>query len=585
MNEINRTITVNGVNLHVREWNPEAQPTIVMVHGYPDSSHVWDATAQLLAERFHVVVYDVRGAGESDAPKHTKAYSLEHLAGDFRAVINAVSPKRAVHLVAHDWGSIQSWESVSDPAMASRIASYTSISGPSLDHTGYWIGQRLKSGKPSEYHKVVNQLIHSWYIGAFHLPGFAPALWNTGLDKLWPSILERVEGVGEACPNPSQRKDGVTGVRLYRANMSQRLTAPQEKRTTVPVQLIVPERDKFVTVELLDDLYKWVPRLWREDVDAGHWLQVSHPQLVVDRVSRFVDFIESGADDNEAPVALRRLQTDDQRKKYSGKLALVTGAGNGIGRETLLALAEQGADVIGIDIDPVALDRSIELAQLLGANAQAHVMDVSDAAAWEAFAAELEANNDSPSILVNNAGIGMAGPFLETSAKDWEKILGVNLWSVIHGSRLFGQQMAKAGRRATIVNVASAAAFTPTRTMTAYSTTKAAVRMLSDCMRADLADSGIRVITVCPGIVNSGITDRSNFVGQDEAGENQKRARASALYARRNLSPKAVASGILDAIDGSNDEVLVGVEAYGLNWLGRFAPKLARRIARYDLAG
>ncbi len=579
-----RFVHSEGIRLRVREWSRNKKTTVLLVHGYPDSSHIWDATAALLARHYHVVAYDVRGAGESDAPESLREYTLAHLAADFQAVIDAVSPTSPVHLVAHDWGSIQSWEPVTDPAFAERIASFTSISGPCLDHVGHWIAQRLKSGRPDQIAQVGGQLLHSWYIAAFQIPALAPALWNRGLDKYWPRLLERVEGITEPHANPTQRKDGAIGVRLYRANMIQRLSAPRTRHTTVPVQLIVPTQDSFVTTELLDDLHQWAPRLWREDVDAGHWIPLSHPELVASRVQRFVDFIQSGVTDENAPAALYRRRVQGPRKALSGKLAIVTGAGNGIGRQTLLKLAAAGADVIGVDIAPDTLQRSLDEATALGVHARGRQMDVSQTAQWNEFVADVASREGTPDILVNNAGIGMAGRFLDTEQQDWERILGVNLWSVINGSRLFGRMMRDDHNGGVIVNVASAAAFAPSRTMSAYSTTKAAVRMLTDCIRADMADAGIRVISVCPGVINTGITDRSRFVGENAENEQAKRARASALYARRNLGPEAVATGILNAILQQKDEVLVGVEAHGMNWLGRFAPGLARRLAQVDLA-
>lgn len=154
---------------------------------------------------------------------------------------------------------------------------------------------------------------------------------------------------------------------------------------------------------------------------------------------------------------------------------------------------------------------------------------------------------------------------------------------MIHGSRLFARRMLDAGKSGYIVNVASAAAFSPSRSMTAYATTKAAVRVLSDCMRADPAEDDIHVVTVCPGFINTGITDRSTFVGTSEAEQAAKRARVSKLYARRNPGPKAVAGGIIRAVQDNRGEMWVGAEARGLNWIGRFTPRLARRLARMDL--
>lgn len=573
------------VELAVKVYGEAGKPVVVLVHGYPDSSHVWNKVVGPLSARYRVAAYDVRGAGESTAPMHTKAYELEHLVADLAAVVDTVSPDKPIHLVAHDWGSIQSWEAVTTGRLKGRIASYTSISGPSLDHAGYWVMQRLRSGAPADVAKLATQLLHSWYIGAFHLPLAAPMAWKLGLDQLWPKLLERMEGIrteGVA----SQVKDGTHGLNLYRANVGQRLLAPRERRTSVPVQLVVPTRDRFVTLELLEDVGQWVDQLWRRDVAAGHWLQLSHPELVMRYVSEFVDYIEGG----EEPAGLHRARVtsngaaDKSKKPHAGKLAIVTGAGSGIGRETLLALAEAGAEVVAADIDLAAAQRSAELAELLGAVAHARKVDVGDAKAMEAFANWVAEELGAPDIVVNNAGIGLAGRFLDTSTADWDKVLRVNLWGVIHGSRLFGQQMLAAGKTGHIVNVASAAAFAPSRMLSAYATSKAAVAMLNDCLRAELAGRGIRVLSVCPGVINTPITANTRFVGVSDEEQKRRQAGATRIYERRNLKPQAVAKAILKAIAGDRDEVLVGTEAHGFRLISRLSPALSRRLARMELS-
>ena len=571
------------VELAVQVHGAAGRPVVVLVHGYPDSSQVWNKVVAPLSARYRVVTYDVRGAGDSSAPTHTAAYELEHLVADLAAVVDTVSPQQPIHLVAHDWGSIQSWEAVSTERLKGRIASYTSISGPSLDHAGYWVMQRLRSAAPGDIAKVANQLLHSWYIGAFHLPLAAPLAWKLGLDQLWPKLLERFEGIS-AESTPTQDRDGQYGLKLYRANVAKRLLAPRERRTSVPVQLVVPTRDRFVNLELLDGIEQWVDQLWRRDVAAGHWLQLSHPQLVVRQVAEFVDFIEGG----EEPAGLHRARVRPGRKpgksKYAGKLAIVTGGGSGIGRETLLALAEEGAEVVAADIDLPAAQRSADLAELLGATAHARKVDVGDAKAMEAFAAWVGNELGAPDIVVNNAGIGMAGSFLDTSTADWDRILHVNLWGVIHGARLFGKQMVAAGKSGHIVNVASALAFAPSRMLAAYATSKAAVAMLSDCLRAELADQGIHVVSVCPGVIDTPITGSTRFVGVSEEEQKRRRDGAKRLYQRRNLKPQAVATAILKAIDQRQQEVLVGSEAYGARLLSRLSPALTRRLARMELS-
>ncbi|MEL0027054.1 MAG: SDR family NAD(P)-dependent oxidoreductase, partial [Perlucidibaca sp.] len=236
-------------------------------------------------------------------------------------------------------------------------------------------------------------------------------------------------------------------------------------------------------------------------------------------------------------------------------------------------------------IDIKAADRTAELATLLGADAYARKVDVGSGDDMEAFATWVGRELGAPDIVVNNAGIGMAGSFFDSSDQDWEQVLNVNLWGVIRGARLFGQQMLDAGIQGHIVNVASMGAFTPSRFMSVYNTSKAAVLMLSDCLRGELAGKGIHVSTICPGFSNTGITTRTRFVGVDADEEARRRERASRLYQKRDLKPGRIAAAILDAVEHRRDEVVIGAEALGSRLLGRFLPSLSRRLARLDAAG
>ena len=152
-------LSTANITLAVRIWgdNNTLAPTLIMVHGFPDNSLVWQTIAEQLSKVFRVVAYDVRGAGDSSIPKATSAYKIRYLVDDLAAVIDAVSPSQAVHLIGHDWGAIQCWEAVTTPRLAGRIASFTSISGPSLDHAAYWMRQGLSHGSMEDRRKIFNQ--------------------------------------------------------------------------------------------------------------------------------------------------------------------------------------------------------------------------------------------------------------------------------------------------------------------------------------------------------------------------------------------------------------------------------------------
>lgn len=276
-----------GVELAVyRFGNPQGTP-LLLVHGYPDNHHVWLPLIEQLAGEFQIFAYDVRGFGNSDKPLHRRDYQLPQLGRDLEAVLRAVSPERPVHLIGHDWGSIQSWETVTEPQCAPLLASFSSISGPCLDHVGFWLRARVKENSLSGYLSVARQLLSSWYIALFHLPWLPELCWRLGLANAWPQLLRRLEGVRMA-RNPAQLADGCHGIALYRANFIRSLFKPRKRSTSVPVQLIVPSRDRFVNPQLFDDLTDWAPKLQRHEVDAGHWQLLAEPAQLADFIRAFV---------------------------------------------------------------------------------------------------------------------------------------------------------------------------------------------------------------------------------------------------------------------------------------------------------
>ncbi|MFI2783976.1 SDR family oxidoreductase [Streptomyces sp. ALB3] len=581
-----RWVRTGGIELCVAELGDPSRPTIVLVHGYPDSKEVWSEVAVRLSEQWHVVLYDVRGHGRSTAPRPLRGgFTLEKLTDDFLAVVDAVSPDRPVHVVGHDWGSVQSWEFATVERTKGRIASFTSMSGPSLDHFGHWIKQRMSHPSPRRVGQLLGQGAKSWYVYALHTPVLPEMAWRGVLGRQWPRILRRMENVpaDDGYPTSSLPQDAAHGAWLYRDNVRSRLRRPRpDAYAHVPVQLITPTGDVFLSPSLHDELDAWVPHLVRRTLPAKHWVPRTRPARLSSWIGEFADGVETGGQDVPlAQGAPGTASADTRPGRFSGQLVLVTGAASGIGRATVLSFAEAGARVVAVDRDAEGVARTAETARSLGAPAAwSEVVDVSDEQAMERLAKKVATDIGVPDVLVNNAGVGLSGSFLETTSEEWRTVLDVNLWGVIHGCRIFGRQMADRGQGGHIVNIASAAAYQPSRALPAYSTSKAAVLMLSECLRAELADRSIGVSAVCPGFVNTGITGTARFAGTDEAEEQRLRQRTARLYSLRNYPSEKVARAVLAAVVHNRAVVPVTPEARGARMLSRVSPRLLRAIAR-----
>ena len=560
----------DGVRLSVRVSGREDGPTVVLVHGYPDNSSMWDGVAAELGVKHRVVTYDVRGAGQSDKPSGRSSYRLDQLADDLRAVIEEVQPTGRVHLLAHDWGSIQTWHAVTGEDLRGRIASYTSISGPSLDHAGAWFRAQLTRPTPKRLKNALAQFAHSWYILAFQVPLIPDLLWRTGLMR---KQIRRMEPDAA----PAETSDGLHGLQLYRANMFTRLSRPAPRAADVPVQVLAPTGDNYVTTPLQTEIARWVPDLRVRRVAGSHWITRAKPKVVADAVAELVEYTEGG----EESRGLRRSRVGAGR--FEHKLVVITGGGSGIGRATALAFADAGADVVITDIDPSAAADTVKLLQDKGVSATEYTVDSSDGEAVTRFAEQVRANHGVPDIVVNNAGIGITGPFLHMSEKDWERVVDVNLWGVIHGCRAFAPMMVEQSEGGHIVNVASAAAYTPSKILSAYATTKAGVLMLSECLRAELAVEGIGVTAVCPGLVNTNITNTTRFVGVSAEEERRRQRDSTKLYERRGFGPEGVARDVLRAIERNTALKPSTPEAHVALALSRFAPGLGRVLAKADL--
>ncbi len=288
---VHTTVRSGDVAIAVREHSPAGpgRTTVLLVHGYPDHQDTWEAlVARLPLVDWHVVTYDVRGAGQSDAPPRRADYRTDRLVDDLVAVLSTVlRPGERVHLVGHDWGSVQLWDAVAaeanDSRLQGRIASFTSISGPSLHHLA------LLSRRPHGRRlRLARQLAHSWYVQAFQVPVLPDLAWRLAHRRIARAVAPR-QGLPADHWGPGLGEDAAHGLELYRANLLPRMRAPLPFRTDVPVMVIHPTRDPFLTDVLLEDLDHRCSDLRVERVEAGHWVTVTHAGLVADLVREHVE--------------------------------------------------------------------------------------------------------------------------------------------------------------------------------------------------------------------------------------------------------------------------------------------------------
>lgn len=283
----------DGIKVAWEQRGHAGGPVVVAVHGYPDNRTLWRGVMDRLTDRYQVVTYDVRGAGDSDAPATREAYRLDQLADDLRTVLAEVAPERPVHLLAHDWGSIQCWHALTDPAWSGRVASFTSISGPCLDRVGEWVRERLRHPRPRRLAELVTQLALSGYIGFFRVPRLPEWAWERGACQRLLESFERRDPATEQHPTRPDLADALRGLNLYRANMLPRARRSATQAVTIPVQVLAPTGDPFVSAALQTDLGAWATDLRTHRVAGGHWTPRTRPGIVAERVAEFVDEVEA----------------------------------------------------------------------------------------------------------------------------------------------------------------------------------------------------------------------------------------------------------------------------------------------------
>lgn len=265
---------------------------------------------------------------------------------------------------------------------------------------------------------------------------------------------------------------------------------------------------------------------------------------------------------------------------------IITGAGSGIGRHLTLQAAAEGAHVLATDVNEAGL---AETKQQASGNVTAMHLDVADAAAIRNFASRTIptlANNRL--VLINNAGVALgSGPFSETSLDDFEWLLSINLWGVIRMTKAFLpymlEQDSKSGRGSQIVNLSSVFGLAGVMHQSAYCTAKFGVRGFSDVLRMELMNTKISVTCVHPGGIRTNIAANARLGTGGFVSRAMHRQGAASFAKVARTTPQEAARQILTGIRQRKARVLIGSDAYQIEWLTRLFPTRYVQLMRQQI--
>jgi len=260
-------------------------------------------------------------------------------------------------------------------------------------------------------------------------------------------------------------------------------------------------------------------------------------------------------------------------EELAGKVAVITGAGSGMGRAFARRFAAAGMDLVLADIGGGPLSEAVDEARAAGVRAIGVRTDVSDGAQMDALAAAAFAEFERVNVVCNNAGVAMGGPVQTHTHEQWRWITDVNVWGVVHGVEVFVPRLLAAGRPAHIVNTSSFAGLVPNHLIAAYCMTKYAVMGLSECLARELKPAGIGVSVLCPMIVDTPLpttSARTRPRGPEDMDDFSEQATVT-----RGIDPAEVARIVVRGIRENQLYLVTHPEARG---------PVQRRFARIDAA-
>ena len=268
-------------------------------------------------------------------------------------------------------------------------------------------------------------------------------------------------------------------------------------------------------------------------------------------------------------------------KQLKDKVAVVTGAGSGIGRATAIALATEGCQMALSDIDDGRLQETRIEIEALGVKVSSKRLNVADKKAFHQYAEEVYKEFGLVNLVINNAGVAHAADLENTSYDDFEWLMGINFWGMVYGSKAFLPYLKKSGE-GVIVNISSIMGFIAPGGSGAYNCSKFAIRGFSETLRMelDIEDCGVSCISVHPGFIKTNIFQNSrldeSMLSDYDLTQNDVANLVSKLAP---TTPEKAANAIIKGIKKNKMRVLIGPDARVVDFMVRYFPQLWRKAA------
>ena len=258
-------------------------------------------------------------------------------------------------------------------------------------------------------------------------------------------------------------------------------------------------------------------------------------------------------------------------KQLKNRVAVITGAGSGIGRATALRLAQEGCALALSDIDEAGLEETARLTESHSPKTTTHIVDAADKESMRGFAEEVAKAHEHVHIVVNNAGVALVGTLEENSIEDLEWLVDINFWGVVYGCKFFLPFM-KEEEEAHIINISSLAGLTGIPGLGVYSATKAAVRSWTESLSEELRGTGVAVSSIHPGGIATSIVGNARLDGPMDRKDMMEE------FAKRAVGPDQVADKIVSVLRSGKLRGLVCRETYVIAFLLRLMPRTTQKM-------